>query len=85
MLMSILYTILLILLTCKCLNQFIFGKAKYKKEYFWKNKRKKASLDDKFNLKELKREINEFNNKDTLLFFHCEKLNYKYYFKPIIL
>ena len=80
--LEILFTIILILITLTVFTIFIYRKNRIKKEddiLARKNKMEKY-----FNLKELKREIEDFNNKETILSFHCVKLISKYYSKLII-
>ena len=46
---------------------------------------KKAQLEKYFDLDELKKDINYYNKKETILYFHCEKLISKYYSKLLLL
>lgn len=72
---TILSTILLLILGFKLINEYI------KKDEISarKNKMKKY-----FDLKNIKKDIEDFNKKKTLLYFHCEKLISEYYQKLII-
>ena len=46
---------------------------------------KKAKLEKYFDLDELKKDIDYYNKKETILYFHCEKLISKYYSKLLLL
>ena len=70
--LELLITIILILITLIILIRHIFKRYKRKK------------IENFFGLNELKRSIKDINKKETLLFFHCDKLIHKYYSKLII-
>ena len=55
-------------------------KCKYKKGAITRKK----NLEKYFGLKELKKDIEYFNNKETILYFHCEKLVRKYFSSLIV-
>ena len=81
--LGLLITIFLMLITLIILVVHIYKK--YSKKSIAKvdshnsfNKRNKIDFDG------LKRIITDFNKKETLLFFHCDKLIHKYYSKLII-
>ena len=45
----------------------------------------KTKIENFFDLEELKNDIDYYNKKETILYFHCEKLISKYYTKLLLL